>query len=109
MPERIELHRLGAKARRRIAATGTIELLAEVPRAGRFAATASARIGRRERTIAATGLDVADAGPVRLSMPLSKAARQRLTAGQTLRVRLVLRLAQLRPSEEVRFELKGTR
>jgi hypothetical protein len=105
----IRLGRIGAAARRRIASTGWITLLAEVPAPGRLSAAAQARLGRERRTVAATSVEVAQAGPVRLRMRLSKRARQELAAGRSLRLQLLLRLSGLDSVGRVGFELGGAR
>lgn len=105
----IVLRRLDSAACRRIAETGWIALLTEVPRTGRLSAQARARVGRRSRVIASTSVDVTEVGPARLRMRLSREARQALAVGRDLEVRLVLRLAGLRPVRRIGFGLDGSR
>jgi hypothetical protein len=102
---RIRLGRIGAAERRRIAATGWIVLLAEVPKAGRLSARARARIGPRERTVAATAVRVARPGALQLRMRLSAPARRRLAAGHGLQVRLLLRHSRLDSVRRLGFRL----
>ncbi|HEV7614614.1 MAG TPA: hypothetical protein VGO36_00105 [Solirubrobacterales bacterium] len=102
----IRLRPLDAAARRRVAASGRLALLAEVPRAGRLAASARARVGGRLRTVAAAAADVSRPGPVSLSMPLSAAARRLLAAG-ALRLELTLKLSSLSAPRRLSLELKG--
>ena len=104
---RIRLGRIGAAARRQIVATGWIELLAEVPKAGKLAARARARVRNRERTVAAASVTVPQAGPVRLRMRLSKEARGQLAMGRNLRVHLSVRLSRLSSIRRASFELKA--
>jgi Tol biopolymer transport system component len=103
----IRLEPIDAAERRRIAASGWIALLAEVPKAGRLAAQARARVGGRERTVAAAAVKVAQPGPVQLRMRLSKAARQSLARGGSLDVRLGVRLSGLASVRRVSFELEA--
>ncbi len=105
----IELRRPDAAARRRAAASGWIELLAEVPAPGRLTAAAFAKVGGKAKTIAAAAVKAAQAGPVQLRMRLSRPARRQLARGEGLRVRVTLRLSQLRQGREIRFELGGAR
>ncbi|HET7417925.1 MAG TPA: hypothetical protein VFJ61_09910 [Solirubrobacterales bacterium] len=108
-PDRIVMRRIDAAARRQIAASGRIALLVELPRQGRLAATARARLAGRERTIGSATAQVAEAGPMRLTVPLSKAARRKLGQGGRMRVRLRLRLSGLEPTATTSFALKGKR
>lgn len=103
----IRVARLDPAARRRIAATGWIELLVEVPKAGRLSAEARARVGRHERTIAAASVKVAEPGPARLRMRLSGGARRVLARGGGLSVRLAVRLSRLDSSRRIGFQLGG--
>ncbi len=103
----IRLGRIDAAARRGILATGWITLLAEVPKAGKLSATATARIGRRMRGVAAASVKVAEPGPARLRMRLSREARRRLAHGHALRVRVLVRLSRLDSARRVSFELGG--
>ncbi len=105
----IRLRPIGDAARRRIAATGWIALLAEVPRSGRLSARVRARIGGQWRTVATATTDVDRAGPVRLRMRLSREARQRLAADGRLRVHLLLRLSRLAATQKVDLELRHAR
>jgi hypothetical protein len=100
---------LGAAARRRIAATGWIAISTEVPTPGRLSARASARIGKRVRTIASTAAAVKQAGPARLRMRLSDEARRSLASGHGLDVSLRLRLSHLPTGRRLGFQLRGAR
>jgi hypothetical protein len=88
----IRLEQIDAVIRRRIAASGWIALLAEVPRAGRLLVKARAWVGGREQSVASTSARADEAGPVRFRMRLSKAARRSLAGGRDLRVEMVLHL-----------------
>ncbi len=103
----IRIAHIGAAARRHFVDTGWITLLAEVPHAGRLSAEARAKIGGRERTVAATSVRVAAAGPARLRLRLSRSARQKLAKGGQLQVRLSLRLSRLDSVRRVGFRLGG--
>ncbi len=103
----IDLGRIDAKARRRIAATGWISLLVEAPTAGRLSASARAPLGGRQRTVAATVVSVPAPGPVQVRMRLSKRARAVLADGGSLRIKLALSLEKLR--RETHFVLRGQR
>jgi hypothetical protein len=98
-----------AAARRRMATSGRLTLLAEVPRAGRLSASASARIGSRKRTVAQASAEAKAAGSVQLSMRLSKAARARLAAGRNLRLDVLVRLASVAGSSHLAFSLERPR
>jgi hypothetical protein len=106
---RIQMARLSAAARRRIVASGRITLLVEVPRGGRLSARASARIGRRSQPIAAASARPNEAGPVSLSMRLSRPARVRLAHGHALQVHLVLRLSGLDAAQRTQFKLEAAK
>jgi hypothetical protein len=105
----IRLRPLDAATRRRIAASGRLVLLTEVPEPGRLSARASAPVGRRSRTVASAVVEAAEPGPLRLSMQLSKGARRRLAAGHDLRLRLVLRLSSLPTPRRLSFVLESSR
>jgi hypothetical protein len=106
--KRIRVAKPGAAARRRIAATGWIELLVEAPKRGRLAAVAKARIGGRARAVAKTAVKVTSPGPLQLRMRLSKSARSRLAGGEKLRLRLRLGMRGAPPTA-VAIELGGGR
>lgn len=108
-PRRIRIAPLGPAERRRAAASGRLELLAEVPEGGRLSARARARVGDRQRLVAAAMTGVGEAGPVRLELRLSRAARRQLREGGRLAVRLVLRLSGLEAASRARFALEGER
>jgi hypothetical protein len=100
----IRVARIDAAARRQIVATGWIELLAEVPERGRLGAEARARIGDASRIVAATSVKVAQGGPTRLRMGLSKGARRQLGSGHGLHLHVFLRLADLRRGIGIELE-----
>jgi hypothetical protein len=106
---RIGLARIDAAARREIVASGWIDLLAEVPGAGRLSAVARAKVGGRERVIASAGVRASEPGPLRLRMRLSKGARRRLAAGLDLKVQLRLHLSGLDLARRVGFALRTAR
>jgi hypothetical protein len=106
---RIILRHLGPAALRRIAATGWISLLAEVPARGRLSARARAKVGRRPELIASTSVGVEKSGPVRLRMRLSRKARRALAVGRDLGVDLVLGLAGLPQQRRIHLDLDGRR
>jgi hypothetical protein len=103
----IRIKRPSPEARRRIASTGKIVLLAEVPSAGRLTARARARIGHGRRLVASTSLKVALPGPVRLAMPLSNGARQALAGGHSVHLQVVLRLSRSHAARRIEFVLGG--
>lgn len=106
---RIELAPIGAIARRRAAASGILTLLAEVPQRGRLSAAASARIGRRLRTVAATSTAVPRPGPVRLRLRFSGAAMRQLQSDGELRLRIRLRLSGLASVRRIGAVLRADR
>ncbi|HET7591266.1 MAG TPA: hypothetical protein VFK14_13915 [Solirubrobacterales bacterium] len=106
---RLRLGRISAADRRRMAATGRIDLLVEAPRPGHLSAVARARVGRRVRTVAKTAAKVAAPGPLHLRMRLSRPARAHLAGGRKLRLRLRLRLGKTVPPKGLRIVLGGRR
>jgi hypothetical protein len=106
--KRLQVAKPGAAARRRIAATGWIELLVEAPVRGRLSAVAKARIGGRARAVAKTAVKVTSPGPLQLRMRLSRQARARLAGGEKLRLRLRLGMRGAPPTA-VAIELGGGR
>lgn len=102
----IRLRPFSPAARRQIAASGWITVLAEVPARGRLSARARARVGGRTLTVATASLAVAEPGPVRLRLHLSRRARGSLAAGRALRVALTLRLSG--SVAHTRFALKAS-
>ncbi|MGN6202241.1 MAG: TolB family protein [Solirubrobacterales bacterium] len=91
---KLALRRPIAAERARFAASGWLELLAEAPRSGKLSARARARLGSRPRTIASTAVRVSEAGPVRLRLRLSPAARKALRRGKALRVRVAVSMGR---------------
>ena len=108
-PDAIQVRHFGPAERRRVAASGWIALLVEVPKGGRLETEARARLGRRVQTVASAEMTVAGPGPVRLRLHLSRAARDRLATGTGFQVRLSLRLAGLPSIRKVSFGLPGAR
>lgn len=106
---RIEIAHLGRKALRRVAVAGSIVLLVEVPTAGRLSVEARARIDGRLRTVGDRREQVERAGPVRLRLRLSAAARGKLARGEQLRLQLQLRLSGLRGSRNASIVVPGAR
>jgi hypothetical protein len=106
---RIELAPIGVAARRQLLARGWTVLLAEVPAPGRLSARGEARIGSRQRTVAAGSVRATQAGAVRLRLRLTQAAQESLAAGVKLRVRLTLRLAGSRAVRQTSFVVGGGR
>jgi hypothetical protein len=105
----IRVREPSAQARRRMASSGRIVLLVEVPDSGRLFAQARARVGHRQRVVASTSLEVARPGAVRLGMRLSSEARQALAVGHDLQVQVALRLPPLRTVRQFGFVLGGDR
>jgi hypothetical protein len=100
---------IDAAARRQLVAKGMTTLLLEVPAAGRLTAQGRARVGAHPQTVA-TGATVAKAaGPVRLRLRLTQAARRSLAHGHDLRVRLAVRLAARKAMRNTDFVLEGAR
>ncbi|HYJ21765.1 MAG TPA: hypothetical protein VEW07_07070, partial [Solirubrobacterales bacterium] len=90
----IQVRRLAAAERRRVAATGRLVLLVEAPGPGRLSAAVRTRIGSRSRTVAAASVLAAAAGPVELRMRLAGAARRSLARDGRLQLRVLLRAPQ---------------
>jgi hypothetical protein len=105
----IGLAPIDAAARQQLVAKGATTLLLEVPAAGRLTARGAARIGARRKTVA-TGAAVAKAaGPVRLRLRLTKAARRSLAQGHDLRVGLSLSLPTQKVTKKESFTLRSSR
>jgi hypothetical protein len=100
---------IDAAARRRMVASGAIELLVEASAPGRLSLRAKATLGKRARTVASTAEPLAAPATVRLRAPLSRDARAALARGAKLRVRLTLRQAGLPRAKALRFSLRGSR
>jgi hypothetical protein len=101
---RLRVLPVSAAALRRMVANGRLRLRVRTTKAGRIVAQARARIGRRTRTVAGGQMRATGPGTVRLQLPLSRAARRRLSAGHGLLVRLVVRRS--RPSRSTTVSLK---
>jgi hypothetical protein len=82
---------ISAATSRRLARTGKATLLVQVSEAGRVSVRASAKFGKRTRTVGSVSKRAKKAGTVRLRLKLSKAARQRLA--RTGRLKLTLRVS----------------
>jgi hypothetical protein len=98
--------RLDAAARRQIVAKGWTTLLAEVPVAGQLSAEGRAEIDARKAIVATGTATAKDAGPVRLRLRLSAAARRSLARGQELRVHLTLHLSSSTATRRAAFALR---
>jgi hypothetical protein len=77
---------LSARARRRAARTGNLVISVRANEAGTVSAVAKGRIVRRTRRLARASVEAGVAGPVKLKLRLNRAARQRLSRGDALRV-----------------------
>jgi hypothetical protein len=105
----IGLAPIDAVARRQLVDRGSTTLLLEVPGTGRLTAQGKARIGSHEQVAAIGGAVAKKAGPVRLRLQLTEAARGSLAHGGDLRVRLVLRMRAQKATRTTSFALGGTR
>jgi hypothetical protein len=103
----IGLARIGPAARRQIVSTGRMRLLLEAPTTGHLSARASTQIGQHVQRVASGGVSIKQPGPVRLGIPLTRVVRRDLARGNSLRVRLILRLSHFHPAREVNFLLRG--
>lgn len=84
---------LSAKQRGRLGAGKAVSLRVRVNRRGRVAATGTARIGKRSRTVLRASRTARRAGSVTLALRLSALGRQRLARSGSLRVSLTTRFA----------------
>ena len=86
VPVVFRLARIGAAARRRFARTGRLTLKVRLNESGDLAAAVRARIGRRTVTVARDTAESDGAGTYRLTLRLSRAARNALEERGRLRV-----------------------
>ncbi|HYI99050.1 MAG TPA: hypothetical protein VEX36_05135 [Thermoleophilaceae bacterium] len=99
----------GPAALRRMSRSGRLTLVVLAPRAGRVTARATARVGRRLRTVAHSRARAGRAGRLALRLRLSAVARRRLAQGGSLDLRVVLRHSRLDRATVVRFALEGAK
>jgi hypothetical protein len=85
-----------SEARRRAARTGKLTVTIRISRATTVRLTARARLAGRTRRVAGAARRIGKAGAGRVTLRLSKPARQRLRSGKALRVSIAARAAGAR-------------
>jgi len=106
---RLGVRRPGRAALRRMSTSGRLTLVVLAPRPGRVTVVATARVGRRARTVARGGTRARRAGRLALRPRLSAAARRRLAKGGSLDLRVVLRHSRLDRASVIRLTLAGAK
>jgi hypothetical protein len=108
-PARARIHRLGRRARARLAATGRAIVVADVFAAGRVSLLVRALVEGRRLVVARDTADPRSAGPVRLHVQLDAAARRILRSGRPLRLTLIARQAPRELTSRLTVHLRGKR
>jgi len=108
-PPAFQVGAISRKARAQLARTGRVTLTVRVGAAGKVSAAMRAKIGKRTRTVAKASRTAGKAGSVRLTLRLSKAARNELRQGRRLRVRTVVRYSKVRGAKQASFTLVGAK
>jgi hypothetical protein len=102
----LQLTRLTKRQRAKLARGGRVKLRAQVNKAGRLRAVATARIGKRSRVVWRATKSVEGEGAVAFTVRLSKPAQRTLVRRGRLRVNLRVRFTGL---VEPRFMSIGLR
>ncbi|MBB4661500.1 hypothetical protein [Conexibacter arvalis] len=108
-PPTFRVGAISRKARAQLARTGRVTIAVRVGAAGKVSAAMRAKIGKRTRTVAQASRTAGKAGTVRLTLRLSKAARNELSQGRRLRVRTVVRYSKVRGAKQATFTLVGAK
>jgi hypothetical protein len=101
------IHRLGRRARARLAGTGRAIVVADVFAAGRVSLLVRALVDGRRLVVARDTADPRSAGPVRLHVQLSAAAGRLLRSGRPLRLTLIVRQADQKAALSLVARLRG--
>jgi hypothetical protein len=101
------LARIGSRARRRFARTGRLTLRVRVGEGGDLAAAARARLGRRTATVARDTAEADGAGTYRLSLRLSRRARNALEENGRLRVTIRVSFSEANRARSTRLLLRA--
>jgi hypothetical protein len=101
------LARIGARARRRFARTGRLTLRVRVGDGGELAASVRARVGRRARRVARDTAEADGAGTSRLTLRLSRAARNALQENGRLRVTIRVTFSEAGAARSTRLLLRA--
>lgn len=99
--------RIGARARRRFARTGRLTLRVRVGERGDLAASVRARIGRRTVRVARDAAEADGAGTFRLTLRLSRAARNALEENGRLRVTIRVTFSEAGAARSTRLLLRA--
>lgn len=90
----LSLSRLSAAQRRRLAGGGVVALRVVVPRAGRVALIATARLEGRTRVVGRATSKAVRRGPLKLRLRLRSTARRALAREGSLRIALAVRIGR---------------
>jgi len=96
---------LTAAQRSALARGRRVALKVKVNRAGRISVTVTARIGKKNRTVAHASRSVRKAGTARLKLRLGAGARARLGKARTLKASLLVRFSGARQGKRARLNL----
>ncbi|HTE60029.1 MAG TPA: hypothetical protein VK631_06730, partial [Solirubrobacteraceae bacterium] len=107
-PRDIQLLRLSAPAKRRLAHDGASTLPVRISGGGTIIVRATGRLGGRMRTLGSTTRAVEQTGPVtaRVRLELSAAARRALRRGRSLRIRIEVRVRGAAERDHTTLTLK---
>jgi hypothetical protein len=101
------LARIGSRARRRFARTGRLTLRVRVGEGGDLAAAVRTRLGRRTATVARDTAEADGAGTYRLSLRLSRRARNALEENGRLRVTIRVSFSEANRARSTRLLLRA--
>jgi hypothetical protein len=106
-PVVFRLARIGSRARRRFARTGRLTLRVRVGEGGELAAAVRARLGRRTATVARDTAEADGAGTYRLTLRLSRRARNTLEESGRLRVTIRVSFSEANRARSTRLLLRA--
>jgi hypothetical protein len=98
-----------ARQRKAWARTGRLTLRVRLSEPGRVSALATARIGKRVRTVSSTSRTAGRAGTVELRLTLSRTARRRLEQQGRLRVTIAVRFSRTAGTQRSTLTLRRAR
>jgi hypothetical protein len=101
------LARIGSRARRRFARTGRLTLRVRVGEGGDLAAAVRARLGRRTVSVARDTVEADGAGTYRLTLRLSRRARNALEENGRLRVTIRVSFSEANRARSTRLLLRA--
>jgi hypothetical protein len=100
---------VGARQRKAWARTGRLTLRVRLSEPGGVSARATARIGKRVRTVSSTSRTAGRAGTVELRLTLSRTARRRLQRQGRLRVTIAVRFSRTAGTQRATLTLRRAR